>query len=65
MFGSIIKSLAEFTGQVVGETIHQTGEVVSAIASIPDEFSKGYDKELFQDKSDAETKTDSTNTTSN
>ena len=58
MFGSLIKSIAEFTGQVVGETFHQAGEVVSAIASIPEEFSKGYDKELF----DAKVKTDETKT---
>ena len=64
MFGSLIKSIAEFTGQVVGETMHQTGEVFSAIASIPDEFSKGYDKELFQAKPD-EPKTDTTDTTRN
>ena len=64
MCGSLIKSIAEFTGQVVGETMHQTGEVFSAIASIPDEFSKGYDKELFQAKPD-ETKTDTADNTSN
>lgn len=65
MFGSIIKLIAETAGQIVGEVAHQTSEVASAVASIPDEFSKGYDKELFQAKPDAETKTDSTNTTSN
>lgn len=66
MFGSLIKSIAEFTGQVVGETFHQAGEVVSAIASIPEEFSKGYDKELFDAKAKPdEPKTDTTDTTSN
>jgi hypothetical protein len=30
MFGSLIKSIAEFTGQIVGETVHQVGEAVSA-----------------------------------
>lgn len=47
MFGTIIKFIAETTGQIVGEVAHQTSEVASAIASIPEEFSKGYDKELF------------------
>ena len=47
MFGTFIKFVAETAGQIVGEVAHQTSEVASAIASIPEEFSKGYDKELF------------------
>lgn len=49
MFGSLIKSIAEFTGQLVGETVHQVGETVSAIADIPSAFIDGYDKELFKE----------------
>ena len=49
MFGSLIKSIAEFTGQIVGETVHQVGETVSAIADIPSAFNNGYDKELFKE----------------
>lgn len=50
MFGTFIKFVAETAGQIVGEVAHQTSEVASAIASIPEEFSKGYDKELFHAK---------------
>lgn len=49
MFGNLIKSIAEFTGQIVGEAVHQVGETVSAIAEIPDAFSKGYNEELFKE----------------
>lgn len=48
MFGNLIKSIAEFTGQIVGEAVHQVGETVSAIADIPSAFSDGYEKELFK-----------------
>ena len=48
MFASLIKNIAEFAGQVVGEAVHQVGETVSAIAEIPDAFSKGYEDELFK-----------------
>lgn len=48
MFGSLIKNIAEFAGQVVGEAVHQVGETVSAIADIPSAFSDGYEKELFK-----------------
>lgn len=61
MFGSIIKFVAETTGQILGETAHQIGAIGTAITEIPDAFSKGYDKELFQTKPEAsnETQTDS------
>lgn len=57
MFGSFIKFVAETAGQIVGEVAHQTSEVASAIASIPEEFSKGYDKELFHAKPETPTET--------
>lgn len=47
MFASLIKGIAEYTGKVVGEVTHQTGETLKAISEIPDAFSKGYDEELF------------------
>ena len=50
MLGSFIKFIAETTGQIVGEIAHQTSEAASAIASIPEEFANGYDKELFHAK---------------
>ena len=61
MFGSIIKFVAETTGQIVGETVHQVGEMVSAITEIPDAFIKGYEDELFKETKDA-TETPSTPT---
>ena len=48
MFGSIIKFVAETTGQIIGEVAHQVGEIGTAITEIPDAFSKGYDEELFK-----------------
>ena len=57
MFGTLIKFIAETAGQIVGEVAHQTSEVASAIAAIPEEFSKGYDKELFQTKPETPTET--------
>lgn len=48
MFGSIIKFVAETTGQIIGEVAHQIGETLTAITEIPDAFSKGYDEELFK-----------------
>lgn len=47
MFGSLIKFVAETTGQIIGEVAHQVSEIGTAITEIPDAFSKGYDKELF------------------
>ena len=43
--------MAETTGQIVGETVHQIGEVATSLSEIPEAFSRGYEKELF-DKSD-------------
>ena len=50
MFGSIIKFVAETTGQIIGEVAHQVGEIGTAIAEIPEAFTKGYDDELFKAK---------------
>ena len=58
MFGSLIKLVAETTGQIVGEIAHQIGEVGTAITEIPQAFSDGYDKELFNTKHTDETQTD-------
>lgn len=65
MFGSLIKNIAEFAGQVVGEAVHQVGETVSAIADIPSAFSDGYEKELFKEapKPTETPKTDTETTT--
>lgn len=49
MFGSIIKFVAETTGQIIGEVAHQVGEIGTAITEIPDAFSKGYNEELFKE----------------
>jgi len=48
MFGSLIKFVAETTGQIVGEAAHQVSETTKAISEIPEAFSKGYDEELFK-----------------
>ena len=48
MFGTIIKFVAETTGQIIGEVAHQVGEIGTAIAEIPEAFTKGYDDELFK-----------------
>ena len=53
MFGSIIKFVAETTGQIIGEVAHQVGEIGTAITEIPDAFSKGYEDELFKATKDA------------
>ena len=60
MFGSIIKFVAETTGQIIGEVAHQVGEIGTAITEIPDAFSKGYNEELFKEapKKDDETPTE-------
>ena len=50
MFGSIIKFVAETTGQIIGEVAHQVGEIGTAITEIPDAFSKGYEEEMFKAK---------------
>jgi len=50
MFGSLIKFVAETTGQIIGEAAHQIGSVATAITEIPDAFTAGYDKELFNAK---------------
>ena len=52
MFGSIIKFVAETTGQIIGEVAHQVGEIGTAITEIPDAFSKGYEDELFKTTKD-------------
>lgn len=52
MLGSLVKFVAETTGQIVGEVAHQIGEIGTAITEIPDAFLKGYDKELFNSKPD-------------
>ena len=63
MFGSIIKFVAETTGQIIGEVAHQVGEIGTAITEIPDAFSKGYDEELFKtNPKDTETPIDSAKT---
>ena len=62
MFGSIIKFVAETTGQIIGEVAHQVGEIGTAITEIPDAFSKGYDEELFKTNKGTETPIDSAKT---
>lgn len=47
MFGSLIKFVAETTGQIIGEVAHQAGEIGTAITEIPEAFQNGYNKELF------------------
>lgn len=42
--------LAETVGQIVGETVHQTGKALEDVTDIPSKFMEGYDKELFSDK---------------
>ena len=54
MFGSFIKFVAETTGQIVGEVAHQIGEIGTAVIEIPEQFSNGYDKELFHTKPKSE-----------
>ena len=60
MFGSIIKFVAETTGQIIGEVAHQVGEIGTAISEIPDAFTKGYEDELFKANPKDTTKTPST-----
>jgi hypothetical protein len=59
----MISWLAETLGQVVGETVHQTGKAINGtvdlvkeaaedISNIPEAFAKGYDEELFNSKPD-------------
>lgn len=62
MFGSIIKFVAETTGQIIGEVAHQVGEIGTAITEIPDAFSKGYDEELFKTNTKDTTETPSAQT---
>ena len=62
MFGSIIKFVAETTGQIIGEVAHQVGEIGAAIGEIPEAFTKGYDDELFKANPKDTTKTPSTPT---
>ena len=50
MFGTIIKFVAETTGQIIGEVAHQVGEIGTAISEIPDAVIKGYEDELFKTK---------------
>ena len=61
MFGSIIKFVAETTGQIIGEVAHQVGEIGTAITEIPHAFSKGYEEEIFKakPKTPSETPTES------
>lgn len=59
MFGTIIKFVAETTGQIVGEIAHQIGEVGTAITEIPQAFTDGYDKELFNSKTEQPSEADS------
>lgn len=47
MFGSLIKFVAETTGQIIGEVAHQVAEIGTAITEIPEAFQNGYNKELF------------------
>ena len=62
MFGSIIKFVAETTGQIIGEVAHQVGEIGTAITEIPDAFSKGYDEELIKTNPKDTTETPSAQT---
>ena len=57
MFGSIIKFVAETTGQIIGEVAHQVGEIGTAISEIPDAVRKGYEDELFKANPKDTTKT--------
>ena len=47
--------LAETIGQVVGETVHQTGKAVDDLLEAPSKFMEGYDKELFNEKQNIDT----------
>ena len=60
MFGTIIKFVAESTGQIIGEVAHQVGEIGAAIGEIPDAVRKGYEDELFKANPKDTTKTPST-----
>lgn len=39
--------LAKVTGQFIGETVHQIGEVAKDISNIPSALMAGYEEELF------------------
>lgn len=58
----MLSSIFKFVGQVVGETVHQTSELVNGtgtliadiatdVANIPQAFVDGYNQELFEAKS--------------
>lgn len=57
----MFSTIAKYTGQLVGETIHQTSELVTGtgnlvsetfedICEIPSAFVKGYEEEIFESK---------------
>lgn len=46
----MISSLFKFAGQVIGEVVHQTGNVLEDIANIPEALMQGYEEELFEKK---------------
>ena len=66
MFSSIFSDTFKFVGQCIGESVHQTGELVEGtinvvktvaidISNIPSAIMDGYNQELFE----AKTPTDS------
>lgn len=55
----MISTIFEYTGKLIGETVHQTGKLAEAtwdgtkslaedIADAPSAFMKGYEEELFE-----------------
>ena len=61
MFGSIISDTFKFAAKIVGESVHQTGELVEGtfnvvktvatdISNIPQAIIDGYNEELFEKK---------------
>ena len=57
----MFSTIAKYTGKLIGETIHQTGELVTGtgnvlsetfddICDMPSAFSKGYEEEIFETK---------------
>ena len=61
MFSSIFSDTFKFVGQCIGESVHQTGELVEGtinvvktvaidISNIPSAIMDGYNQELFEAK---------------
>lgn len=68
MLDTIFSSTFKFVGQVIGETVHQTGNLVNAtidgtgtvlkdISNIPQAIIDGYNEELFTSSEEQPTET--------